>query len=182
MALFLKSIILIYIENIKEIRHDFEFVILFNNMDNIYTETLIKVAEGAKFSVNFEHRSLRVDGQYVIKDGKYEGDLGIQPTSVQTVLNHIDKLYQRYRHSIPSERSEAKRKTYFRALSEHELSDDDMLFGQRREEAQIALELYILCMILNNSLKWEEFASDKWFYKSPNTEGFIILKTWITTK
>lgn len=151
-------------------------------MNNIYEETLIKVAQGARFSVNFEQQSLKVDGRYIIKNGHYKGDLGVPPASLQSVLNHIDRLYQRYRHSIPSERSEAKRKTYFRALSEHELSDDDMLFGQRREDAQVALELYVLCMILNGSLKWDEFAPQKWFYKSPNAEGLIILKTWITTK
>ena len=151
-------------------------------MENIYKETLKKVAEGARFSVNFEHRSLRVDGKYVIKDGQFEGNLGLSSTDTHTALNKITKLYLRYRNSIPSERSDAKRKTYFRALQEHELSDDDMLFGQRREDAQIALELYVLCMILNDSLKWEEFAGQKWFYKSPSAEGLIILKSWIITK
>lgn len=140
------------------------------------------VAEGAKFSVNLEHRSLRVDGKYIIKDGKYEGNLGVPATDISTALNKIEKLYLRYRFSIPSERSDAKRKTYFRALPEHELSDDDMFFGQRREDAQIALELYILCLILNGSLKWEEFAGNKWFYKSPSVEGLIILKSWIINK
>lgn len=147
-------------------------------MENIYKETLAKVTEGARFSVNFEKRSLRINGKYVIKDGKYEGELGISQLPTTEVLKGIEKLYHRYRHSIPSERSDARRKTYFQAIAEHELSDDDMFYGERRDNAQIALELYVLCSILNGSLVWDDFAKGKWFWKSPNEDGLILLNQW----
>lgn len=148
-------------------------------MKNIYKETLAKVAEGARFSVNFEKRNLKVNGKCVIKEGKYEGELGVSPHPVVETLKDIERLYHRYRHSIPSERSDARRKTYFQAIAEHELSDDDMLYGERRDNAQIALELYVLCSILNGSLVWDDFAQGKWFWQSPNEKGLIILKQWI---
>lgn len=148
-------------------------------MKNIYIEALAKIAEGARFGINFEKRSLRINGKYVIKDSKYEGNLGIEPQPIEEVLEEIGRLYQRYRHSIPSERSDAHRKVYFQAIAEHELSDEDMLFGGRREYAQAALELYVLCSILNGSLVWDYFAKGKWFWKSPNENGLIILKQWI---
>lgn len=151
-------------------------------MDDIYKATIGKVEKGARFRINFENRSLRVNGKYVIKNGKYEGSLGIEPQSTDETLSEIERLYQRYRHSIPTERSDARRKTYFQAVAEHELSDDDMLYGERRDNAQIALELYVLCSILNGSLVWEDFAAGKWFWKSGNTDGLIILKNWITPK
>lgn len=151
-------------------------------MGNIYQETIEKVEKGARFRVNFENRSLRVNGKYVIKDGKHEGELGIVPQSTEDTLKEIERLYQRYRHSIPSERSDTRRKTYFQAIAEHELSDDDMFYGERRDNAQIALELYVLCSILNGSLVWDDFAVGKWFWKSPNEDGLIILKNWIISK
>lgn len=147
-------------------------------MENIYKEALAKVTEGARFSVNFEKRSLRINGKYVIKDGKYDGELGICQLTTTEALRDLEKLYHRYRHSIPSERSDARRKTYFQAIAEHELSNDDMFYGERRDNAQIALELYVLCSILNGSLVWNDFAKGKWFWKSPNEDGLILLKQW----
>lgn len=151
-------------------------------MNNIYTETLEKVGNGARFNVNLENRSLKLNGKYVIKDGKYEGVLGVEPQSIEEVLKEIERLYRRYHNSVPSERSDGKRKIYFKALAEHELSDADMLYGEHRDIAQIALELYVLCSILNGSLVWDSFAAGLWFWKSPNENGLIILKDWITPK
>lgn len=147
-------------------------------MKNIYNETINKVVEGAKFTVNYETLSLKVDGKYVIKNGKYEGEL-LPQIDVGTTISYIEALYNRYRHSIPSERSEGQRKVYFQALSENELSDEDMLYGERREEAQIKLELYVLCAILNGSLNWDEIAKDKWFWQSEKYPTLILLKQWI---
>ncbi len=148
-------------------------------MEDIYQETIRKVKHGSKFHISFELRSLKVDGKYVIKNGIYDGELGVAGDTCDNILFHIETLYNRYRHSIPSERSDKQRKVYFQALSEKELSDDDMLFGERREYAQVALELYVLCSILNGSLVWDNFAHGKWFWKSPDAEGLIILKKWI---
>lgn len=147
-------------------------------MENIYNEAIQKVKEGARFRISFEKRSLKIDGKYVIKNGEYEGTL-LTPTDSDATISYVEALYNRYRHSIPSERSEGQRKTYFQALPEQELSDEDMFYGERREEAQIKLELYILCAILNGSLKWDEIAKDKWFWQSPRHSSLILLKQWI---
>lgn len=151
-------------------------------MEKIYQETIAKVEAGARCRVNLERMDLRINGKYVIKHGKYEGNLGIEPTTSEESLQEIERLYERYRHSIPSERSDAQRKVYFQALAEYELSDDDMFYGERRDVAQIALELYVLCAILNNSLVWDEFAPGKWFWKSQNQSGLILLKKWFNNK
>lgn len=149
-------------------------------MQNIYYESVEKVQNGAKFQVDFQQRSLKIDGKYIIKSGEYEGKLGLD-TSVNPLLT-ITQLFLRYQHSLPSERSDNKRYKYFNALPEHELTDDDMLYGEPRETAQIKLELYILIMVLNGSLKWDGFAKDKWFWQSPNVKDLIILKDWIEPK
>ena len=149
-------------------------------MQTIYYEAIAKVQNGAKFHIDFQQRSLKIDGKYVIKNGEYEGEWGLE-TSLDP-LPTITQLFLRYQHSLPSERSDNKRYRYFNALPEHELTDDDMLYGEPRETAQIKLELYVLITILNGSLKWDEFAKDKWFWQSPNVKDLIILKEWVEPK
>ena len=149
-------------------------------MQTIYYEAIAKVQNGAKFHIDFQRRSLKIDGKYVIKNGEYEGELGLEATLAPLLT--ITQLFLRYQHSLPSERSDNKRYRYFNALPEHELTDDDMLYGEPRETAQIKLELYVLIMILNGSLKWDEFAKDKWFWQSPNVKDLIILKEWVEPK
>ena len=83
-------------------------------MNTIYEQALAKVENGSRFRVNFQNRSLKIDGKYVIKDGKYDGELGVELTD--SPLEQITQLYTRYQHSLPSERSENKRKCYFKSL------------------------------------------------------------------
>lgn len=150
-------------------------------MSNIYKETLGRVSNGARFSVNFEKRSLRVDGKYLIKDGQYEGNLGCPV--VTDSITEIERLFDLYRHSVPSQRSDNKHRKYFRALPEKELSDEDMLYGTPRELAQVELELFVLCQILQNSLQWDDFAGEKqWFWQSSSLPSLIMLKKWFSNK
>ena len=146
-------------------------------MNTIYEQALAKVENGSRFRVNFQNRSLKIDGKYVIKDGKYDGELGVELTD--SPLEQITQLYTRYQHSLPSERSENKRKCYFKSLPEHLLNDEDMLYGRSREYTQIALELYVLGVILNGSLKWADFAKGLWFWQSPENKDLILLREWI---
>lgn len=149
-------------------------------MYNIYEETIKKVEQGSRFSVNFQQRSLKIDGKYVIKNGKHEGECDIEQDGYS--LEIITQLFVRYHHSVPSERSVSKRKNYFIALPEQKLSDEDMLYGEAREVAQIKLELYVLLAIMTGTLKWDDFAKDKWFWQSPYHKDLIMLKDWVEPK
>ena len=149
-------------------------------MYNIYEETIKKVEQGSRFSVNFQQRSLKIDGKYVIKNGKYEGECEIEQDGYS--LEIITQLFVRYHHSVPSERSVSKRKNYFIALPEQKLSDEDMLYGEAREVAQIKLELYVLLAIMTGTLNWDDFAKDKWFWQSPYHKDLIMLKDWVEPK
>jgi hypothetical protein len=93
-------------------------------------------------------------------------------------LYTVERLYTFYKHSVPSERSESKSRQYFRTLPERELSDDDMLYGKRRDPAQIELELYILCQVLLG-MEWNEERMGKWFWQSKEDKDLVILKQWI---
>lgn len=145
-------------------------------MENIYRDAIKMVADGAKFNVNLVQRTLKINGKPIISNGEYKGSLGIEKMQHKQVILNIEELYDRYKHSIPSARSESKRFRYFKALKEDELENDDMLFGEQRDEAQIRLELFVLIAILNNSIKWND---SQWFWQSSNDKDLIILKEWI---
>ena len=147
-------------------------------MDNIYQNAIRIVKNGAKFQVNFQKRSLKLNGKYIIHNGEYEGSLGLRLDDECKCLSTIETLHQRYKHSIPSERSMSKTRQYFKALQECDLSDDDMLFGQHRDEAQIALELYILCQIILG-FKWNTQTMGNWFWQSSKDKDLVILKDWV---
>ena len=147
-------------------------------MDNIYQNAIQAVESGSTFKVDFQSRSLKIDGKYVIENGKYEGELGVSSCSEDEFLATIEELYHNYKHSIPSERSEGKSHRYFTALPERGLSDEAMLYGERRDKAQIELELYILCQI-TNGLQWNPQKMGKWFWQSETDKDLVILREWV---
>lgn len=149
-------------------------------MKNIWNEAQEKVHNGSKFRVNLVKRSLLIDNKYIIKEGQFEGSLGVDPpASTDSLLRNIEEYYRQYQHSVPSARSECKYRRCFRALPECKLDEQDMLFGESRELAQLRLELYVLIAILNKSMVWDEFAQGKWYWQSQKHQSLIILKQWI---
>lgn len=147
-------------------------------MNNVYQDAIRAVENGAKFKIDYRSRSLKLNGKYVIQDGEHEGEPGVPHCSVDEFLTNVEELYSRYKHSVPSERSESKLCRYFMALPEKNLTDDDMLFGERRDKAQIELELYILCQILGG-FKWDSEKMGKWFWQSKVDKDLVILKSWV---
>ena len=146
---------------------------------DIYNSTIEKVRNGATFKVLLENRTLVVNGKKVIDNGKYEGELGIPHLLPNSMLEQIEHLYDQYKHSVPSERSERKHRQYFKALSEEDLDDDDMRFGLLRDETQVSLELSVLCFILNGSFVWDEQNMGKWFWQSSKDKDLVILRQWV---
>ncbi len=150
-------------------------------MENIYQEAISAVEGGANFKVDFASRSLKMDGKYIIKNGEYEGTLGFEPAAESEVLAHIEDLYLRYKHSLPSERSESKSRRYFMALPEKKLSDEDMMYGERRDKAQIELELYLLCQIIQG-FNWNAETMGNWFWQCSTDKDLVILREWVEPK
>lgn len=147
-------------------------------MSNIYENAVRAVEDGAKFTVDFRSRSLKLNGKYLIEDGRYEGELGVPLCSGEELLANVEELYYRYKHSVPSERSEGKSRRYFTALPERELDDQAMLYGERRDKAQIELELYVLGQILGG-FAWVPETMGKWFWQSKTDKDLVILRSWV---
>ncbi len=147
-------------------------------MDNIYRSAIMAVEQGANFKIDFRSRNLKIDGKPIIRNGVWEGELGVSMCGVENFLAQVEELYRRYKHSVPSERSESKSRRYFKALPESDLDDAAMLYGERRDNAQVELELYILCQILNG-LTWDSETMGKWFWQSKTDKDLVILRNWV---
>lgn len=147
-------------------------------MNNIYQKAITAVEDGAKFKINFQSRSLKLNGKFVIQDGLYEGELGIPVYGENEFFAKVEELYSVYKCSVPSERSESKSRQYFIALPEKDLSDDALLYGECRDKAQIELELFILCQLVNG-FTWNPEKFGKWFWQSKADKDLVILRKWV---
>lgn len=147
-------------------------------MNNIYQSAIRDVENGSNFKIDFQSLSLKIDGKFIIENGKYEGELGVQSCNEDEFIFNIEELFYRYKHSVPSERSESKSHQYFIALPERNLSDEAMLYGERRDKAQVELELYILCQIILG-FKWNAEKMGRWFWQSKSDKDLVILRDWV---
>lgn len=144
----------------------------------IYEELVERVSNGETFQIDLEKRTMKIGKETLIKNGEYDSERKLINATTQDILMAIEALYKNYKYSLPSERSDNKRRKYFKALSIEELTDEQLIFADRREIAQAALEGYILCMVLNGQLKWADNMGS-WFWQSKNDSDLVILKKWI---
>lgn len=152
---------------------------------NIYLEMLERVENGERFYIDLEKRTMKVGREVVIDNGEYDTSkklYNVEIYSPEVLLHMIRELYRNYKYSLPSERSDNKRKKYFKALSVDELTDEQMIVGKPRESAQFALEAFVLCTILNGDFVWDEELHGKWFYQRPSDPDLVILRSWVDGK
>lgn len=137
-------------------------------------ELVRKVEEGAKFSIDFKKRTLRMNGK------------NIDPKSVEMpfkedfdgLMTNLKIEYNDYKYSVPSERSEKRQRNYFKALPYEELNDDELCYGMRREKARFILEFHILKAIVDGLLTWQDDWGS-WFWQSDTDKDFVILREWV---
>jgi hypothetical protein len=151
---------------------------------SIFNELIERVSMGETFHIDFEKRTMRVGKTFLIKNGEYDTSkiLANNPGEhcpIELILGTIDCLYERYKYSLPSERSEKKRRTYFKALPIEQIPDKELFIAERREVARARLEGLILCLILENKFVWNENVMGKWFYQSKEHQDLVILRKWI---
>lgn len=146
---------------------------------NVFNELMRRVDSGETFKIDFKKRTMKVGKQFLIKNGECcDGMELVFNWDTDNILPIIEELYANYKYSLPSERSDSKRKKYFKALSINELTDKQLLTACKREGAQARLEGFILCAILSGKFKWTEDMG-KWFWESKKDPDLIILRDWI---
>lgn len=150
----------------------------------IYGELVQRVSDGESFYINFKNRAMKVGKKFLIADSVYDTErklINCDCADMQEVLIEIEKLYEAYKYSLPSERSDSKYRKYFKALSIEELPDDKLITATRREVARAKLEGFILCAVLTGAFKWTEDMGS-WFWKSKNDSDLVILRNWVENK
>ena len=148
----------------------------------IYEELIQRVSNGETFHIDFEKRTMRIGRQKLVSNGKYDEDRTLMTNALletSDVLSYIEEFYSIYKYSLPSERSDNKRRKYFKALSIWEITDEQLFVAQNREVAQARLEGFILCSILEGHFMWDEEEHGKWFYQSKNDPDLVILRSWV---
>jgi hypothetical protein len=148
------------------------------------------VYNGEPFHIDLEKRNMKVGNDYLIKEGEFDESRHLVDDSelyadysLGVVLRMIRQLYKNYKYSLPSERSENKRRRYFKALPMEEITDEQLMVAERREVAQAALEGFVLCMIISGHLIWdEEIMQGKWFYQSKTDPDLVLLRSWVEGK
>ena len=155
---------------------------------SIYLELIERVSNGEPFHIDFEKRNMKVGGDYLIKEGEFDESKELfpklyEPYDLHSTLHMIRELYRNYKYSLPSERSDNKRRKYFKALLMEEITDEQLMVAERRETSQAALEGFVLCMIVSGQLVWnEKNMHGKWFYQSETDPDLILLRNWIEGK
>lgn len=148
----------------------------------IYEELVKRASDGESFYINFKNRALKIGKKFIIADGFYDDERTLYTTSemeMSDILSQVEALYKNYKYSLPSERSDNKRRQYFKALPFDKLTDKQMATGEMREVARAKLEGFILCMIVDGFFVWDESELGKWFYQSKNDPDLVILRSWI---
>ena len=140
----------------------------------LYDEIINSVSSGSVFNVDLKKKVLQLD-----KNNIPLGNISVNISSSEDMLSTIHKLFERYKYSVPSERSEGKRRRYFKALKLSEIDYDDFMFGEGRDTAQIKLELYVLLSSIYYKNFWEEIFKEHFFYQSDKDRDLIILKDWV---
>ena len=94
-----------------------------------------------------------------------------QPSAIehQTSVEALEAAYEVYKHSIPSEKT-MHRTARFYALPESELSDEDMLYGVPREQAERELEQALAGFTMPEG--------SGWFWQSKNDPDLVVLRQW----
>ena len=156
---------------------------------SIYLELLERVCGGESFHIDFEKRNMKVGKSYLIKEGEYEETQELLGESfgnvhcLEDLLFELECLYRVYKYSLPSERSDNKRRKYFKALPMEEITDEQLIAAERREFSQAVLEGFVLCMIVGGQLVWDEnVMRGKWFWQSNNDPDLVVLRSWVEGK
>lgn len=148
---------------------------------SIFLKGLERVENGERFHIDFEQRTMKIGQDKVIDNGEYDTSQAlydVECINPRTLLDKVRELYIAYKFSLPSERSDKKRRKYFKALPIEEITDEQLIYGVRRELAQYMLEAFILCAIINGDFVWDDEIHGKWFYQDKLEQDLVILKKW----
>lgn len=149
-------------------------------MKTTYQTAIEKVSEGARFSVDFKKRTLRINRRKQDLDAD-SADIPVYD-NLDDWLDEVENRYDNYKYSRPTKSSmEKHHRSYFKALTVDELLEEcghsALDNPQERDVAQAELELFILFSLLNGSFNPDELFAKDWFYQGAD-KSFVMCKNW----
>lgn len=66
-------------------------------MEDIYRETVTAIENGANFRIDFQSRSLKVNGRHMIRNGRYDGAPWLPEYGCGDFFTDVEELYRRYK-------------------------------------------------------------------------------------
>lgn len=141
---------------------------------------MIEIAQNevGTISIDLCSKTIRVNGTVLLEHGlitrqtvNVYGNTYTFDGLLDEVLD-LDSLYADYKFSLPSARDG---RSYFKALTADELTDEQMVIGMNRLEARVRLEAYILLASLCGILTWTH--GNHWYTKGTDPD-FILLKKY----
>lgn len=142
-------------------------------MSSIYSELLERVSKGAKYKIDLVQKTLEIDGKEIALEGNLMERSDFHNDEPWFIL---EKLYGYYKRSVPSEKHNGN-KPYFKSDSVEDLTDDEIAFNMSRNEAQFALECYVL---FASVLSWLKMENEKhFFWQSKIFPECVVLREWI---
>ena len=140
----------------------------------LLTDVDVFHAEANTMMINLSgHHSVNFNDRYIKNESGKEQEL--VNLENENILEKLQKLYDEYYFSTPSERSSRNRHCYFAAMNSDELSDGQLILGGDRYIKQFELERFMLSVI--EQKKWEDLFDQKHFFYKGNNH-MIILKNW----
>ena len=149
-----------------------------DSMKSLIEKVIGMVNSGQRYTSDFHTKTIKVGKTYIVKNGKLLQD--VDTSFVSDVLCDLLCLYETYKNSVPSEISSKHRHTHFYAVPLEELSREDIMFGNNRLDAMIALEVFFMVVVVTTVLDWDTMiGAEKFFYQSQHDKGFVILREWV---
>lgn len=125
--------------------------------------------------IDLEKKNMMINGSVVINNGIPINGFPIRTEPV--TYEELERLYETYKFSVPTESETKMRRPYFKALPIEQIPVKLLCNGIDRTEAREALETTLLYGILNGSIRWEN--PEHWFWQSSQDRDFVILKKWV---
>ena len=139
---------------------------------SLYSQLIEKVTRGSKYNINLVQKTLSIDRSVVPLDGNLIDENDVVSDNPWETL---ETLYSSYKRSVPSAHHNGN-KSYFKAVSAEDLTDDELAFNENRSIAQFKLELFVLLASLSGMLVWK---NDKhWFWQGKDKE-LVVLREWV---
>lgn len=102
-------------------------------------------------------------------------NLELLPVTNSSFWSMLEDAYEVYMNSVPSETSN-QLKTFFKAKTYEELTDEEMIKGLPRLNAHYLLHLTVIAM--RNKVEWKS----GWFWKSNKYKDLVVLKSWVVSE